>query len=169
MSTEDEREDLARNPLPEIVPKEYDVREIPTSVYNVENRMREIADEMKKLSKLRDTLIDRAIATGIINDGKCVIIKRESNLPRVVNPEGFAKKFPTEYGRAKKAERNDLLDKIKEIEAKIPEAGNTIKIKNAQKFLVERDVDSVCYPHKIVTKYEVYTIVAAKAMKLLKE
>ena len=34
MSTEDEREDLARNPLPEIVPKEYDVREIPTSVYD---------------------------------------------------------------------------------------------------------------------------------------
>ena len=82
------------------------MREIPTSVYNVENRMREIADEMKKLSKLRDTLIDRAIATGIINDGKCVIIKRESNLPRVVNPDVFAKKFPTRYGRAKKAERN---------------------------------------------------------------
>ena len=96
MRTEDEREDLARNPLPEIVPKEDHVREIPTSVYNVENRMREIADEMKKLSKLRDTLIDRAIATGIINDGKCVIIKRESNLPRVVNPDVFAKKFPTE-------------------------------------------------------------------------
>ena len=103
MSTEDEREDLARNPLPEIVPKEYDVREIPTSVYNVENRMREIADEMKKLSKLRDTLIDRAIATGIINDGKCVIIKRESNLPRVVNPDVFAKKFPTEYRAGKES------------------------------------------------------------------
>jgi len=169
MSTEDEREDLTRNPLPEIIPMDYDVPTIPTSVYNIENRMREIAEEVKSLVKLRDTLIQRAVATGIMNDGGCVIIERTTNLPRVVNPELFDKKFPAEFARAKRAELRDLHDQIGKIKEKIPEVGNTIKIKNAQKVINERDLDSVCYPHEIVTKYEVYTISAARAMKLLKE
>ena len=134
---------------------------LPSRILALDRQIKDYEEGLSLAKEARKVLIDRAISLMIQEDNDAVILKREKNLPREINHELFESRYPDAYRSAVAAEDDVLRLKIKEMQDSLDsDAPRKIKLKTAQAFMGEKQIDEVCFPHKVVVTYEVQSVTA---------
>jgi hypothetical protein len=156
MDAKNEQLSLRDEPLPpeETVMQPGDEL-LPSRILALDRQIKDYEEGLSLAREARKVMIDRAIALMVGEDKEAVILKREKNLPREINAELFEKRYPDAYRSSVVAEEELLSQKIKEFHD-----NPRIKLKTAQAFLGDKQIDEICYAHKVIVTYEVQSIAA---------
>ena len=162
MKVQDERLSLRDEPLPpeETVMQPGDEL-LPSRILALDRQIKDYEEGLSLAREARKVMIDRAIALMVGEDKEAVILRREKNLPREINAELFEKRYPDAYKSSISAEIEAIRQKMREMENALNDGdAPRIKLKTAQAFLGEKQLDEICYPHKVIVTYEVQSITA---------
>lgn len=103
------------------------------TVYDVEQEIRSLSDELARLSEKRDTLLKRAIQSNITEGGNYEILAKP-RIARSVNVERFKTMFPDQY---------EYIRNLEISRAKM-NAGKVITIKDAEGLLGKDTLSPAC-------------------------
>ena len=162
MDAKNEAISLRDEPLPpeEMVMQPGDEL-LPSRILTLDQQIRDYEEGLSLAKEARKVLIDRAIALMIAEDDVAVILKREKNLPREINAELFESRYPDAYRSSISAEDDVVRQKIKEMQDNLDSDNpRKIKLKTAQAFLGEKQIDEICFAHKVIVTYEVQSVKA---------
>jgi hypothetical protein len=156
MDAREEAISLRDNPLPpEPVTRQLGDEILPSRILALDKQIRDYEEGLALAREAKEVLIQRAVSLGIGEDSEAVILRREKNLPREININLFKGKYPAIYETAKQTEITYAREQIqKKIDA-LDTAGTAIRLKTLEPLMNKSEIDSVCFPHRIVTTYEV--------------
>ena len=160
MDAKQEQVSLKENPLPpeEAVMQPGDEL-LPSRILTLDRQIKDYEEGLSLAKEVRNVLIERAVTLHIQEDNEAIILKREKNLPREINNELFSSRYPEVYRNAISAEDDTVRQKIKEMEDYLKSDNpRKIRLKTAQAFLSARQLDEICYAHKILVTYEVQSV-----------
>ena len=160
MKAQDEQLSLRDEPLPpeEAVMQPGDEL-LPSRILKLDRQIADYEEGLSLAREARKVLITRAVSLMIGEDTEAVILKREKNLPREINMHLMSSRYPDAYRSSISAENDTVRLKIKELQDNLDsDAPRKIKLKTAQAFLGERQIEEICYAHKVIVTYEVQSV-----------
>jgi hypothetical protein len=159
MDAKDETLSLRDNPLPpEPITSMPGDEHLPSRILQADGHIGSLERALSLAREARDVLMQRAVSLGIGEDEHAVILRREKNLPREINPGLFQSMRPVQYQMARDIEIAVAMEKIQKQIDSLETAGTTIRIKTVETLMPKGEIDQICFPHKIVTTYEVQSI-----------
>lgn len=113
MSTQEEMQDIEKNPLPE-----QTIENPLTLAYLIEGDIEQLQEQIARMQENRQRALDYAVKHGITEDAKC---RLESKIrkTRSLNITLFAAVFPKQYEMACELERQELEEKKMHVGEKI--------------------------------------------------
>ena len=157
MPTEDERADMVQIPDEPLVRVPDDAM-LPSTIYSLDTNIAAVEQELQDLKDIRADMLKRAVALNIFSDSETVIVKKEKNLPRKIDPSLFRQRYPAKYTLAIVTEKQKLQDKIDTLHEKIDKGEVSIAIQTANALMHKNEVDLICYPHEVQVSYIVQKV-----------
>ena len=113
MSTQEERQDIEKNPLPE-----QKIENPLTLVHLIDGDIAALEEKIATMRENRDRALAYAVAHGITEDDRCRLEKK-SRKTRSLNVSLFAAVFPKQYEMACELEKQELEEKKAHVGEKI--------------------------------------------------
>ena len=113
MSTQEERQDIEKNPLPE-----QKIENPLTLVHLIDGDIAALEEKIATMRENRDRALGYAIRNKIIEDDQCRLEKK-SRKTRSLNVSLFAAVFPKQYEMACELEKQELEEKKAHVGEKI--------------------------------------------------
>ena len=117
------------------------------TIYDVEQEIKSLSEELDRLKEKRDTLLSRAVSSNITEGGNYEILTK-SRITRSVNVERFKQMFPEQY---------EYIRNMEITRAKM-NAGKTILLKDAEGLIGKDTLLPACdmkttLTYSVVKKY----------------
>ena len=113
MSTQEERQDIEKNPLPE-----QKIENPLTLVHLIDGDIAALEEKIATMRENRDRALAYAVKNGITEDDRCRLEKK-SRKTRSLNVSLFAAVFPKQYEMACELEKQELEEKKAHVGEKI--------------------------------------------------
>ena len=113
MSTQEEMQDIEKNPLPE-----QKIENPLTLVYLIDGDIAQLQEQIARMQENRQRALNYAIKHGIMEDTKCRL-ESKVRKTRSLNITLFAAVFPKQYEMACELERQELDEKKAHVGEKI--------------------------------------------------
>jgi hypothetical protein len=108
---------LKDEPLPVIITP--DDEWLPSSIYQIDQDIAHLQDQIRELQATRSELLGRAVETGILEDSFCVIREKVKTF-RKLDIAQFRANEPEKYKRACEFLRVEIEDQLKHVGENIP-------------------------------------------------
>ena len=160
MNAKDEQKSLVENTLPdEVTVKQEGDDQLPSLILDYDNEIILLKARILSTQAARQSAIERAIALKIGADDRAIIIVREKESNREIDPKLFKEQKPEVFEKARQVEIAAAQEKIQQqIDAlsklEVPEPAirvGTVETLN----LREDEIALICKPRTITRTYEV--------------
>ena len=103
------------------------------TIYDVDQEIKSLSEELARLTEKRDTLLSRAVSSNITEGGDYAMVAKP-RITRSINAERFKAMFPDQY---------EYIRNMEITRAKM-NAGKTILLKDAERLLGKDTLSPVC-------------------------